>query len=334
MTDGNSCTKTNDLSVLFNDGVIGSRTDSQLVEQFVAHDREAAELAFAVLVKRHGPMVLRTGRTIVGDEHMAEDVVQATFLVLAMKAKRLRVRGSLGPWLHSVARRVACSARSAAARRRRHERAASVPSGDLRPRLLPGGTRLSAPRGTRIGSRTAIVTLSSCVTWKASAARKRRPTQLAGGDGLESVGAGAKAVASMPDPSRNCTVVSPGDRKHTARPVFCASGIDPFHRSSSDSAGRLSPSEIVPKSVVTLVHGVLTAMTARVLRNVILAALLPLGGALIYLGSTHGASSKPPATVPEDARKSTNGFSRCLVRGCILTTICQMKEKTGSQSLS
>ena len=45
--------------------------------------------------------------------------------MLARKAGSLRVRDSLGPWLHQVACRVAANARASAARRRRHERRAA-----------------------------------------------------------------------------------------------------------------------------------------------------------------------------------------------------------------
>src|SRR4051794_12474814 len=67
-------------------------------------------------------MVLRTCRGILGDEHEAMDAFQATFLVLARKARSLWVRDSLGPWLHRVAGRAAGRARAEAGRRRQLER--------------------------------------------------------------------------------------------------------------------------------------------------------------------------------------------------------------------
>jgi len=50
----------------------------------------------------------------VRNAHDAEDAFQATLLVLATKAGRLRVRESLGPWLSAVARRISKGARAAA----------------------------------------------------------------------------------------------------------------------------------------------------------------------------------------------------------------------------
>jgi len=114
------------LRTLFNLGAIGELTDGQLLERFATRGGEAAELAFAALVERHGPMVLRVCRNRLRDPNDAEDAFQATFLVLVQKARSLWVRDSLGPWLHRVAHRVATRARSSAARRREHERRAAA----------------------------------------------------------------------------------------------------------------------------------------------------------------------------------------------------------------
>ena len=113
------------METLFDAGAIGEHTDRELLQLFTGRDRTAAELAFTILVKRHGPMIFRACLAILHDPHTAEDAFQATFLVLARKAAGLWVRGSLGPWLLSVARRVACCARKDASRRRAHERAAA-----------------------------------------------------------------------------------------------------------------------------------------------------------------------------------------------------------------
>jgi RNA polymerase sigma factor (sigma-70 family) len=113
-----------ELRTLFNVGAIGEMTDGQLLERF-ATGGVAAELAFAALVERHGVVVLQTCRSILRDEHEAEDAFQATFLVLVRKAGSLWMRDSLGPWLHQVAYRAAMCSRSATARRTVHERRAA-----------------------------------------------------------------------------------------------------------------------------------------------------------------------------------------------------------------
>jgi RNA polymerase sigma factor (sigma-70 family) len=73
--------------------------------------------AFRDLVDRHGPMVLGVCGRILRDPHAAEDAFQVTFLLLARKAGSVRKRGSVGPWLYGVARRVALEARGVTSRR-------------------------------------------------------------------------------------------------------------------------------------------------------------------------------------------------------------------------
>ena len=97
-------------------------SDAELLRHFHSRTGEPAEAAFATLVERHGPIVLRVCRDILGNRHEAEDAAQAVFLVLARKARSVRKPESLGPWLHGVSLRVAKRARSAAARQRVAER--------------------------------------------------------------------------------------------------------------------------------------------------------------------------------------------------------------------
>ena len=110
------------LRALFDLGAVRELGDGQLLERFAAGPGEGAELAFAALVERHGPMVLRVARGILADPHDADDAFQATFLVLVAKARGLWARDSLGPWLHQVAHRTASCQRATAARRRRLDR--------------------------------------------------------------------------------------------------------------------------------------------------------------------------------------------------------------------
>jgi hypothetical protein len=57
--------------------------DGELLRRFTV---ERSELAFQALFRRHAPMVLAVGRRVAGSEHDAEDICQATFLLLAQKA--------------------------------------------------------------------------------------------------------------------------------------------------------------------------------------------------------------------------------------------------------
>lgn len=108
------------LASLFSLGAAGGLSDGQLLERFLARDEPAAsEAAFAALLSRHGSLVLAVCRRELADEDEAHDAFQATFLVLANKARTIRKRESVGSWLLGIARRVAARARVESARRRR-----------------------------------------------------------------------------------------------------------------------------------------------------------------------------------------------------------------------
>jgi RNA polymerase sigma factor (sigma-70 family) len=87
--------------------------DARLLERFA---RQRDEAAFRTLVDRHAGLVLGVCRRALGPTPDAEDAFQATFLVLARSADRVRRPEALGCWLYGVARRVANKVR---ARRRR-----------------------------------------------------------------------------------------------------------------------------------------------------------------------------------------------------------------------
>jgi RNA polymerase sigma factor (sigma-70 family) len=100
-------------------GTVAGVSDGQLLARFNAHRDELAEIAFTALVRRHGPMVLRVCRQVLGDWHTAEDAFQATFLILARRAGSIRRPELLGNWLYGVALRTARTARVRNGHRRR-----------------------------------------------------------------------------------------------------------------------------------------------------------------------------------------------------------------------
>ncbi len=115
MASGRSGIALRQIRRLFDEGTLIGLTDAQLLDRFVAGRDEGA---FAILVERHGPMVLAVCRGVLKDLNDAEDAFQATFLVLFRKAGGLRVGGSLGSWLYRVAYRIAIRANAVTARRR------------------------------------------------------------------------------------------------------------------------------------------------------------------------------------------------------------------------
>ncbi len=102
-------------------GSAASWTDGQLLARFTA---DGDETAFEALVERHGVMVMRVCRSVLGDAHEAQDAFQATFVVLLRNGSSIRRPEALGAWLHGVARRVSARARREATHRRVVERAA------------------------------------------------------------------------------------------------------------------------------------------------------------------------------------------------------------------
>ena len=78
--------------------------DEQLLQLFLD---QRDEDAFAALVKRHRAMVLGVCQSVLRHVQDAEDVCQATFLVLTRKAASIRNKGAVASWLHGVAYRLA-----------------------------------------------------------------------------------------------------------------------------------------------------------------------------------------------------------------------------------
>jgi RNA polymerase sigma-70 factor (ECF subfamily) len=94
-------------------------SDAELLRRFAA---DRGEEAFALLVKRHGPLVLSVCRRVLGIVQDAEDAFQATFLVLARKAGTIQNPGLLGNWLYGVASRIARKARTSQRKRQDREK--------------------------------------------------------------------------------------------------------------------------------------------------------------------------------------------------------------------
>jgi RNA polymerase sigma factor (sigma-70 family) len=119
MASGPTVASLKHLRTLFQVGTVSGLSDGQLLDLFV--QRRDAD-AFAALVDRHGPMVLRVCQGRLGQIHDAEDAFQATFLVLARRAPSIRKSEAVAGWLLGVAGRVAAKAWSAARRRSVSER--------------------------------------------------------------------------------------------------------------------------------------------------------------------------------------------------------------------
>jgi RNA polymerase sigma factor (sigma-70 family) len=98
-------------------------TDRQLLADYA---QTASGDAFGEIVRRHSGMVYQACRRVLGDEHGAEDAAQATFLLLARKARKLPEKTVLSGWLFRAAQNSAMHLRREHARRTRREKEAAV----------------------------------------------------------------------------------------------------------------------------------------------------------------------------------------------------------------
>lgn len=80
-----------------------SADDVELIRRFI-ENRD--QLAFELLLWRHGTWVLRVCQSILHHAQDAEDAFQAVFLIFAQKAKAIRERTSLSSWLMKTTYRV------------------------------------------------------------------------------------------------------------------------------------------------------------------------------------------------------------------------------------
>ena len=112
--------------ILFRSGTMAGLSDGELLRRFLDRRDLAADVAFEAIVARHGPMVLAACRRQLRNPEDAADAFQATFLILARKAGSIRDDGSLGGWLHRVARHASGRARHRSALRGESERVAGL----------------------------------------------------------------------------------------------------------------------------------------------------------------------------------------------------------------
>ncbi len=99
--------------------------DGALLKQYVENHSDAA---FAELVSRHLNLVYSVAQRCVGDPHLAEEVSQAVFIILARKAAQLRHDKALSSWLFQTTRLTAGNFIRGQTRRHRREQEAYMQS--------------------------------------------------------------------------------------------------------------------------------------------------------------------------------------------------------------
>ena len=96
-----------------------------LVREFAANQSEPA---FAALVERHIGLVHSAAVRQVGDAHLAEEITQAVFIILARKAASLGTKTILSAWLYRTTRYAAADSLKARRRRQFREQEAHMQS--------------------------------------------------------------------------------------------------------------------------------------------------------------------------------------------------------------
>jgi RNA polymerase sigma factor (sigma-70 family) len=290
-------------------------SDHELVGQFVAQKDEAA---FALLVERHGPMILGACRRVLGSAHDAEDACQASFLILARKAATIRKTTSLASWLHRVASRVAAHMRRECVRRCKRERrnqglavrdpAAEVSWREVQAVLdeelerLP--ERLRAPltlcyldSRTRDEAAGQLGLSVACLHGRLERGRKALCERLA----RRGVTLSAALLATAMGEGVSRASLFPGMVLHTAKAAVL------IH------CGRVLDTGLVSTKVVSLAQGVATNMFRTKLKlgvSVVLCAGLlatALGGSLAAVGAGQAKSpptAEPPQPAADKAQKS------------------------------
>jgi len=92
--------------------------DMELVREYARH---GSEEAFATLVSRHINLVYSVALRQLHDTHLAEEVTQAVFIILARKAGSLNAKTILSAWLCRTAQYAAADASKMQRRRQRRE---------------------------------------------------------------------------------------------------------------------------------------------------------------------------------------------------------------------
>src|SRR5262245_22131577 len=99
--------------------------DMALVQEYA---RDRSEQAFSTLVSRHIDLVYSVAMRQVHNTHLAEEITQVVFIILARKAAALSPKTILSGWLYRTTRYASSNALKLQNRRQQHEQEAHMQS--------------------------------------------------------------------------------------------------------------------------------------------------------------------------------------------------------------
>ncbi len=276
--------------------------DMTLVREFAASQSEPA---FAALVERHIALVHSAALRQAGDTHLAEEITQAVFIILARKAASLGPKTILSAWLYRTTRYAAADALRARRRRQAREQEAHMqsilnqPDPDAWAQLAPLLDDALAELGET--DRTALVLRFF---------ENKTAREIAGALRMEEAAA-QKRVARALEKLRAIFV-----KRGVALTATVIAGAVAANSVQAAPAGlAMKVSVIAAKglavttSVTTLVNGALKIMTCAKLKLAIgiTAGILFAGGAVtVAVSQISGGNS---LTVPEIAKQTQDAYA-------------------------
>jgi RNA polymerase sigma factor (sigma-70 family) len=317
MTVGSRGAVFRSIETLFGVGSVTGMNDAELLEQFLSGQDEVAQAAFGALLANHGPLVWKVCRGVLSDAHAAEDAFQATFLILVRKARSIRRRETLAPWLYGVARRVAVRAKAGLGRRRIVEVRGAEREATTMPELseseelnalheeldrlperyraavvlcyLEGRTHAEAARLLKCPIGTVSVRVSRARELLRARLTRRGLALSAAALAFGHDSAWAALPASLAESTKSAAM--------------------------QVAAGYAMTAGVVPASVAQLTEGVLRTMSWNKLSiaatAALVAGLVPVGAGLRAI-SARQAQDKPGAAAPADDRKTLEARARSM----------------------